>query len=180
MAVLINGSSASASEITAAALRDAHRRHAWSASAPPARSRPPSLIPLPGGGGLQIAVAAASAPDSTTQLDGVGITPRCDIVATRTLADYPGRDPQVDDAVSALANAPPRSRAGQCPRSARPTISCWRPPCLVRDVPTNDRLTVANQWQRLDFLHPNELIDQNGGAPDPVALRQTLRPRLSR
>jgi hypothetical protein len=41
----------------------------------------------------------------------------------------------------------------------------------------NDRLTVANRWQRLDYTHPNELIDQNGGAPDPLALQQAMRAR---
>src|SRR5258708_36529122 len=42
---------------------------------------------------------------------------------------------------------------------------------------TNDRLSTSNRWQRLDYIHPNELIDQNGGAPDPIALQQTMRVR---
>jgi hypothetical protein len=29
----------------------------------------------------------------------------------------------------------------------------------------------------MDYIHPNELIDQNGGAPDPLSLQQTLRGR---
>jgi hypothetical protein len=45
------------------------------------------------------------------------------------------------------------------------------------DLPTNDRLTATNRWQRMNFVHPNEVIDQNGGAPDPVALQQTMRSR---
>jgi hypothetical protein len=45
------------------------------------------------------------------------------------------------------------------------------------DIPTNDRLRTANRWQRLDFIHPNQLMDQNGGAPDPIALQQTMRAR---
>jgi hypothetical protein len=43
-----------------------------------------------------------------------------------------------------------------------------------QDVPANDRLTATPIWQRLDYTHPNEMIDQNGGAPDPVGLQQTL------
>jgi hypothetical protein len=42
---------------------------------------------------------------------------------------------------------------------------------------TNDRLKVTDRWQRLDYIHPNELIDQNGGAPDPIALQQAMRAR---
>jgi hypothetical protein len=33
------------------------------------------------------------------------------------------------------------------------------------------------RWQRLDYTHPNEVIDQNGGAPDPVALQQAMLSR---
>ena len=44
-------------------------------------------------------------------------------------------------------------------------------------MPHNDRLQTTNRWQRLDYLHPNELIDQNGGGPDPLALQQTMRSR---
>jgi hypothetical protein len=45
------------------------------------------------------------------------------------------------------------------------------------EIPTNDRLTATQRWQRLDYLHPNEWIDQNGGAPDPLALQQALESR---
>src|SRR5262249_17776976 len=48
---------------------------------------------------------------------------------------------------------------------------------LPDEVPADDRLKSGARWQRLDFTHPNELIDQNGGATDPNALQQTLRNR---
>ncbi|MGI9149760.1 MAG: S41 family peptidase [Chloroflexota bacterium] len=180
MAVLINGGSASASEITAAALRDAHRAILVGQRTAGAVASS-ELLPLPGGGGLQLAVAAASAPESTAQLDGVGITPDVSTAVARTLADYrSGHDPQLDAAVSALANAP--APAGVS--SSSPAISSVELDRLLAgalpasgDVPTNDRLTATDQWQRLDFLHPNELIDQNGGAADPVALQQVVRAR---
>ena len=180
MAVMINGGSASASEVTAAALRDAHRailvgQKSFGAVASS------ELLPLPGGAGMQVAVATASAADSTTPLDGVGVTPDVITTEARTLDDYrSGHDPQLDTAIAALANAP----APPALTLPQPAIS---PPDLDRllaealpgptDVPTNDRLTSTNQWQRLDYIHPNEVIDQNGGAPDPVALQQALRSR---
>jgi hypothetical protein len=45
------------------------------------------------------------------------------------------------------------------------------------ELSTNDRFRTTNRWQRLDYIHPNELIDQNGGAPDPIALQQAMRAR---
>ena len=141
------------------------------------------LLPLPDGGGLQVAVAAATAAESGAELDGVGITPDVFTSQSRSLADYrSGRDPQLDAAVAALANAPappavnvtpPRAERGR--RSTRCSVRRLPP---SSDVPTErsaDQTT--NRWQRLDYLHPNELIDQNGGAPDPVALQQTMRAR---
>ena len=180
MVVLVNGGSASASEITAAALRDGHRAVLVGQRTAGAVASS-ELLPLPGGGGLQIAVAAAGAADSTAQLDGVGITPDVATSLTRTLADYrSGHDPQLDVAVSALANAP----APPSVTAVSPTISSAELDRLLEgalpapgDVPTNDRLTATNRWQRMDFIHPNELVDQNGGAPDPVALQRALRAR---
>jgi carboxyl-terminal processing protease len=180
MAVLINGGSASASEVTAAALRDSSRVILVGQKTAGAVASS-ELLPLPGGAGLQVAVAAATAPGSNTALDGVGITPDVAASQSRTLEDYRnGRDPQLDAAVGALANAPPPphillppaiispSDLDQLLEGALPTGS---------DLPTNDRLTVTARWQRLDYTHPNELIDQNGGAPDPVALQLTMRGR---
>jgi carboxyl-terminal processing protease len=180
MAVLINGGSASASEITAAALRDSHRAVLVGQRTAGAVASS-ELLPLPGGGGLQIAVAAAGAADSVAQLDGVGISPDIPTSAARTLADYrSGRDPQLDVAVAALANAPaPPTAPLTLPAFSSAELDSLLEGALpgAGEVPNNDRLTVTNRWQRLDFLHPNELIDQNGGALDPVALQQTLRGR---
>jgi carboxyl-terminal processing protease len=179
MAVLINGGSASASEVTAAALRDGHRAVLVGQKTAGAVASS-ELLPLPGGGGLQIAVAAATA-ESGAELDGVGVAPDVPTPQSRTLADYrSGRDPQLDAAVAALANAP----APPSGTSAAPAIT---PADLDRlleaalpisgEMSLNDRLTMTNRWQRLDYVHPNELIDQNGGAPDPIALQQAMRTR---
>jgi hypothetical protein len=180
MAVLINGSSASASEVTAVALRDAHRAVLVGQRTAGAVASS-ELLPLPGGGGLQIAVAAATGAESGADIDGVGVTPDVVVGQTRTVADYrSGHDPQLESAIAALANAPPPPVvAAQSPAVNPGELDRLLEAVLPAngEVSTNDRLQVANRWQRLDFIHPNELIDQNGGAPDPIALQQTIRGR---
>jgi carboxyl-terminal processing protease len=180
MAVLINGGSASASEITAAALRDSHRAIVVGQRSAGAVASS-ELIPLPGGAGIQIAVAAATGGESNVELDGVGITPDVSAAQSRSIADYrSGRDPQLDAAVAALASAPPPpTDLPPAPLMSSAELDAELSGVLPAsgDLPTNDRLTATNRWQRMNFVHPNEVIDQNGGAPDPVALQQTMRSR---
>src|SRR5205807_6876950 len=113
--------------------------------------------------------------------DGVGVTPAVATAPPRTLDDYrTGRDPQLDAAVSALTSAasPPPVTVTPAPISSDDLDQLLAGVLPAGpELPTNDRFTVTNRWQRLDYTHPNELIDQNGGAPDPVALQQTLRSR---
>ncbi len=179
MAVLINGGSASASEVTAAALREAHRAILVGQRTAGAVASS-ELLPLPGGGGLQIAVAAVTS-ESGAELDGIGVAPDVLTSQSRTLADYrSGFDPQLEAAIAALGNAP-------TPPAHTVAVPAYSPAELDRlfetalptsgDLPTNDRLSASNRWQRLDYVHPNELIDQNGGAPDPIALQQAMRAR---
>ena len=136
MAVMINGGSASASEITAAALRDAHRAVLVGQRTAGAVASS-ELLPLPGGGALQIAVAAADAGESTAQLDGVGITPDVATSLPRTLADY--RSGPTRSWTSPCPRWPLRRRryrrAPFCWRSAQPTsTACSRPPCRPRVI----------------------------------------------
>jgi hypothetical protein len=180
MAVLINGGSASAAEVTAAVLRGANRAVLVGQRTAGAVASS-ELLPLPGGGGLQIAVAAAKAANSEVELDGVGVLPDVPASQSRTLADYrSGRDPQLDVAIAALATAPDPPQIAADP----PVISSAELEHLLDgvllgpgEVPTNDRLSVANRWQRLNFIHPNQLIDQNGGSPQPLELQQAMRAR---
>jgi C-terminal peptidase prc len=180
MAVLINGGSASASEVAASALREAHRAVLVGQRTAGAVASS-ELLPLPGGGGLQVAVAAAAVPGSNTTLDGIGISPDVATSQGRTLDDYrSGHDPQLDAAINALASAPP-------PPTVAPLQAAISPNDLDQllasalpgnsEMPTNDRLASTARWQRLDYTHPNEVIDQNGGAPDPVALQQAMLER---
>ena len=180
MALLINGGSASASEVTAAAMRDAHRAILVGEKTAGAVASS-LLLPLVDGAGLQVAVAEATTPETHMPLDHVGVMPDVTASQTRTLDDYrSGHDPQVDAAVAALANAPaPPPIGAPTPPVAPAELDQLLAQALPEssDMPTNDRLTVANRWQRLDYTHPNEAIDQNGGSPDPVALQQTFRTR---
>jgi len=180
MAVMINGGSASASEIAAAALRDAHRAVLVGQRTAGAVASS-ELLPLPGGGALQIAVAAADAGESTAQLDGVGVSPDVATALPRTLADFrSGHDPQVDVAVSALATVPaPAPSGGGSLTSSSADLDRLLEGALpaAGDLPTNDRFVGSDRWQRMDFTHPNQLIDQNGGAADPVALQEVMRAR---
>lgn len=180
MAVLINGGSASASEVAASALRDAHRAIlVGQRTAGVVASS--ELLPLPDGGGLQVAVAAAAAPATGASLDGVGITPDVTTSQTRTLADYrAGRDPQLDTAINALASAPaPPSVAPLAPAISASDLDQLLSSALPdgSELPTNDRFSTTSRWQRLTYTHPNEVIDQNGGAPDPINLQQTMLTR---
>jgi carboxyl-terminal processing protease len=180
MTILINGGSASASEVVAAAMRDEQRAVLVGQRTAGAVASS-VLLPLPDGGGLQLAVAATNAPVSGADLDEVGVTPDVFSSQSRALADYrSGRDPQLDAAVAALASAPPPPSIPVTPSP----ITADRLDALLEsvlppssDLPRNDRFQTTNRWQRLDYLHPNELIDQNGGSPDPVALQQTMRTR---
>jgi carboxyl-terminal processing protease len=180
MVVLINGGSASASEITAAALRDANRALLVGQRSAGAVASS-ELLPLPGGAGLQVAVAAAATADSGQTLDGVGITPDVTTSQSRTLDDYrAGHDPQIDAAINALGSAPaPPSVATPPPAITSDDLDQLLGGVLPdsQDMPTNERLTTTRRWQHLDFTHPNELIDESGGAPDPIALQQTLESR---
>jgi carboxyl-terminal processing protease len=177
MAVLVNGGSASASEVTAAALHDSNRAVLVGQKTAGAVASS-ELLPLPGGAGLQVAVAAATAPGSNASLDGVGITPDVATSQSRTLDDYRrGRDPQLDAAVAALSGAPGPPAVLPAPPTLGPSdldqlLGSVLP--AGTDLPMNDRFTVTTRWQRLDYTHPNELIDQNGGSPDPLALQQTM------
>jgi hypothetical protein len=127
--------------------------------------------------GLGRAVAAELAARGATVL----LHGRSEERLARTLADLrAGRDAQLDTAVAALAAAPPAPAVQTTLGPLSPTeLNAMLEPVLPGEasVPTNERLTRTTRWQRLDFVHPNQLIDQNAGAPDPIALQQTIRAR---
>jgi carboxyl-terminal processing protease len=99
MAVLINGGSASASEITAGALKD-NKRATIVGTQSFGKGTVQEIIDLPGGSSLRVTVAKWLTP-SGHDLGKTGIVP--DIVIDRTAEEYrAGKDPQLDAAVTWL------------------------------------------------------------------------------
>jgi hypothetical protein len=114
-------------------------------------------------------------------MDGTGVPVDVQATGTRSLADLrTGRDGQVDAAIQALGSAPPPPAIQTTPTGVSATeLDRLLEPFLPGDgtLPTNDRLRQTQRWQRLDFTHPNQLINQNGGAADPLNMQQIIRAR---
>jgi carboxyl-terminal processing protease len=99
LVVLINGGTASASEITAGALQD-HKRATLVGTQSFGKGTVQELIDLPGGSTLRVTVAKWMTP-SGHDLGKKGITP--DIIISRSIDDVKAdKDPQLDAAVSVL------------------------------------------------------------------------------
>jgi carboxyl-terminal processing protease len=101
LAVLVNGDTASASEIVAGAIQDSH-----AGTIVGVRTFGKGLVqeafPLPDGAGMKLTVARYFTP-SGRNIDGVGITP--DVVLaqpTNARTGQPGNDPQLDRALQIL------------------------------------------------------------------------------
>ncbi len=99
LAVLVNAGTASASEITAGALQDAHRATIVGTQSF-GKGTVQQIIALPDGSSLRVTIAKWLTP-SGHDLSKKGITP--DIVIDRTEDDFQAdRDPQLDSAVTYL------------------------------------------------------------------------------
>jgi len=99
LVVLVNGGSASASEIVAGAIRD-NQRGVLIGTATYGKGSVQSTHTLPDGSGLRVTISRWQLPGGD-QLDGTGIEP--DIMVDLTTEDWTeGRDPQRDRAVEYL------------------------------------------------------------------------------
>lgn len=181
LVVLVDGGSASASEVSAATLREADR--AVLVGQRTAGALASSLVlPLPEEAGLQVAVAEHVTARSRSTIDRAGFPVDVEAADTRTAEDYRlGRDPQLDAAVAALPQAPPPPTfravtTGMAPARLRSLLAGYMPD--PAQVPTNDRLTRVVRTGSRDFNHPNQWLNSFGlGGRDPVALQRTLRAR---
>ena len=180
MVVLVNGRSASASEVTASTLRDAGRAVLVGERTAGALAEA-QLVALPEGAGMEIAEAEAESAQTGTRIDRVGVPVDIEAADTRTAADYAaGSDPQLAAAVAALAHAPQPPGFDSTPTDLTASDLEAEFGRLLPDpsqIPTNDRLTQVAATNHLDFTHPNEWIDANGGAIDPIALQTLARAR---
>jgi carboxyl-terminal processing protease len=123
--VLMNGGSASASEIVGGALQD-HRRAIIMGTRSFGKGSVQTVIPLPGsGGGMRLTTARYYTP-SGRSIQGLGITPDIEVAAARSEGPRfgPDREADLNKAISNKGGAPAASLP---PRTDLPAIA--------RDIP---------------------------------------------
>jgi carboxyl-terminal processing protease len=121
MVVLINGGSASASEIVAGALQD-HRRAIMMGTRSFGKGSVQTVIPLPGNGAMRLTTARYYTP-SGRSIQGLGIAPDIEVAATRTETPRfgPEREADLKGAISNKGGTPADQAAP--PRTDLPPIA---------------------------------------------------------
>ena len=180
LVVLVNGGSASSSEVVASTLREDNRAILVGEKTAGALATS-EILPLPQNAGLQIAVAEQDTAKGHVRIDGAGFPVDIEVPDTRTADDYQaGRDPQLDQAVAALASAPSPPTASTSQRLSKEQISAALSSYMpdASKMPANDRLRQVVRTESLALNQPNEWMDAFGfGGRDPAALQQTLQRR---
>jgi carboxyl-terminal processing protease len=124
MVVLINGGSASASEIVAGALQD-HRRAVLLGTRSFGKGSVQTVIPLPGNGAMRLTTARYYTP-SGRSIQNLGITPDVEVRETREEQAHfgPEREADLNHAIT---------NAGGTPTNAAPPRNDL--PAIVKDIP---------------------------------------------
>ena len=121
MVVLINGGSASASEIVAGALQD-HRRAVLLGTRSFGKGSVQTVIPLPGNGAMRLTTARYYTP-SGRSIQGLGITPDVEVAQTREERPRfgPEREADLNHALTNQGGTP--QTAAPAPRTDLPPIA---------------------------------------------------------
>jgi carboxyl-terminal processing protease len=178
MAVIVDGNSASASEVVASVLKETNRAVLVGTKTAGALLDS-DILPLPEGAGIQIAVAQVVTPYDQVTIEGQGYPVDVSVEDTRTADDYRlGNDPQLEAAVAALAQAPAppafnSTTTGFSTQQLTDMLAPYMP--AASQIPVNDRISGPRRSGAFAANHVNEAIGLS--ARDPLALQQVLRRR---
>jgi carboxyl-terminal processing protease len=144
LVVLINGGSASASEIVAGALQD-HRRAVLMGTRSFGKGSVQTVIPLPGNGAMRLTTARYYTP-SGRSIQGLGITPDIEVASARNEGQRfgPEREADLNKAISNKGGIPV---AALPPRTDLPSIAKDIPKLPPENQPTYDPAKFETDFQ---------------------------------
>lgn len=144
MVILINGGSASASEIVAGALQD-HRRAVLVGTRSFGKGSVQTVMPLPGNGAMRLTTARYYTP-SGRSIQGLGISPDIEVAFSRT-EPVPGIQTREADLKGAITNKGGTGQVAITPRNDLPAIAKDIPKLPPEDQPAFDLTKPETDFQ---------------------------------